>query len=34
MKNIILTAGGASFIESSLINYLINNKYNYKIIST
>ncbi len=33
-KNIILITGGAGFIGSLLINYLINNKYNYKIIST
>ena len=32
-KNIILVTGGAGFIGSSLIKYLVVKKYNYKIIS-
>ena len=31
-KNIILVTGGAGFIGSSLIKYLVKNKYKYKII--
>ena len=32
-KKIILITGGAGFIGSSLIKYLINNKFKYKIVS-
>ena len=32
-KNIILVTGGAGFIGSSLIKYLLSKNYNYKIIS-
>ncbi len=32
-KNIVLITGGAGFIGSSLIKYLIKKKFNYKIIS-
>ena len=32
-KNIIVVTGGAGFIGSCLIKYLINKKINYKIIS-